>query len=199
MRHDQKEDPMEEIQRGHAYKKINKLTVENGGFSDVDQKKEFNKQLILALVHEGFNLLSISKKLSISRSSIYNYMAEDKEFESGVRAGGLQENQIKAMIGLIDNVKKGDLGAQKYFLDKTKYFEKRQDIAEQNDYSSNNQIITIKDDVESIAASLVDEETLRGIKESNENLLMRSLEARDDEIQEKFKEVKNRMDNESEE
>ena len=205
MKNNSYEDPMEDIKKEHAIKKIEKkkLTVGNGGFQDIDQKQEFNKNLIVALAHEGFNILSIANKLKnrgVSRSTIYNYMAEDKVFEKEVKAGMLQRNQIKAMVGLIDNIDKGDLAAQKYFLDRTKYFEKRQDIAEQNDYSNpNGSIITIKDDVESIAASLVDEQTLNEMKKNNENLFMKSLEARDEEIQGKFKRVREKMNNEQKE
>jgi hypothetical protein len=176
----------------------NKLTVENGDFADSSQKKEFHKKLVLALTHEGFNLSSTAQKLGIARKSIYNWMEEDLEFERGVRAGSIIDNQIKAMIGVVDNIRKGDLAAQKYYLDKTGYFEKRRDIGDQHNLLEQNEqgVFEIPSDVRRIANSLVDEYDTDLIGIPDVDILKQALSIKDSDTASRLQSVRDRFNEE---
>lgn len=178
----------------------NKLTVENGDFADSSQKKEFNKKLVLALTHEGFNIASTAVKLGIARKSIYNWMEEDADFEKGVRAGSIIDNQIKAMIGVVDNIRKGDLAAQKYYLDKTGYFEKRRDIGEQNNLLEQNEngVFEIPSDVRRIANSLVDEYDVDLVSVQEVDILKHALSIKDNDTASRLQTIRDRFTDEEE-
>lgn len=179
-----------------------KLSVANGDFLDIDQKKEFNKKLVLSLVHEGWNLASTAKKLGVARKSIYNWMNEDPDFERGVRAGSVEEIKIKAMVGLVENINQGDLAAQKYYLDRVKYFEKRQDIGEQNNLLTENEqgVFEVPSDIKRIADSLVDDyEEINIDPGKQEDILKYALSVKDADTANRLQEVRNRFHEEDQE
>lgn len=133
-----------------------KMTVGNGDFDSIEQKKKVYKQMISAMVHKGFNISSTADSLGITRQTIHNYMNEDYEFKQKVESGLIEEVGQKAMVRLTHKALIEDSEtAQKYLLDKSGYWEKRNDVRKDNDTGERIIQVILPEDIKNVADSLI--------------------------------------------
>lgn len=133
-----------------------KMTVGKGDFTSNEQKKMVYKKLIGSLIHRGFNISSAADSLGITRQTIHNYMNEDNEFRQMIESGLIEEVSQKAMVRLTHKaIIEDSETAQKYLLDKSGYWEKRNDVKRDEETGARVIQVILPEDIKNVADSLI--------------------------------------------
>lgn len=158
-----------------------KMTVANGDFTSIEQKKKVMKRMVAALIHKGFNISSAADALEITRQTIHNYMNDDPEFRQMIESGLIEEVGQKAMMKLTHKALIEDSEtAQKYLLDKTGYWDRRRDVNTAVNPSQSGDVIDVimPSDIKGVADSLIGDFELDMV-DPTEDALQKVLRASD--------------------
>lgn len=166
----------EEVQRLEAKK-----------FKNTHKRNPFTERMILGWLAEGLTKQAAAQRSGITEQTLYNWMRWDPIFKKRVENNMGGEISLKAVDNVAGRVRDGDLDASKWWLSKTRHFEKRysetpngQVALEKNPHTG---VFEVVKPLSIPEALLGDEyEEPEGIEESTEDELEELLYAQDKEV-----------------
>lgn len=121
----------ENIENEIKYKSLAKKKITE--FANIGEKQKFKKSLILGYLSKGSSKKAASEMSGVTEQTFYNWCKDDLEFKAMADACLGGEDELIALTNVSRAVRKGDMEATKYLLNKRRYYEKRFDSKFQDD------------------------------------------------------------------
>lgn len=119
------------IEKDIKYKAIAKKMTSD--FDSLEEKQKFKKSLILGYLSKGSTKKAAAEMAGIDEATFYRWAKRDNQFKQMADACLGGEDELIALTNVSRAVRRGDMDATKYLLNKRKTYEKRYDPSYMSD------------------------------------------------------------------
>lgn len=114
-----------ELDKDIGYRAIAKKITSD--FDSLEEKHKFKQSLILGYLSKGSTKKAAAEMAGIDEATFYRWAKKYPEFKEMADACLGGEDELIALTNVSRAVRRGDMDATKYLLNKRKYYEKRYD------------------------------------------------------------------------